>query len=391
MKKKLAIISSHPIQYNAPLFAMLSRSELLEIKVFYTWSQSRETLFDKDFGKIIQWDIPLLDGYEYAFAENVSKIPGPGSFRGIVCPALNSMITDWGAEALLVYGWAYHAHYHAMKYFKGKIPVWFRGDSTLLDETGGIKKTLRRVFLRFIYRKADYAFFVGENNRQYYLKHGFRVNHLFFAPHAIDNQRFGNQTGEQQRDAEKWREELGIGPDDIAVLFVGKFEPKKNPLLLIQAGLILNNPAVHFIFVGNGMLENQMKTMAGGNNNFHFLPFQNQSRMPVTYYLSDILALPSQGPGETWGLVVNEAMSCGKAVLVSDKSGCAIDLVNPGENGYIMASGNIDECVELLKKMTISRELAKKMGQVSRQRIASWSFEEICKSYEANFTGENQE
>ena len=168
MKKKLAIISSHPIQYNAPLFAMLARSELLEIKVFYTWSQSRELLFDKDFGKAIQWDIPLLSGYSYEFAENISKNPGPGSFRGIICPALNQAIKDWGADALLVYGWAYHAHYYAMKYFKGKIPVWFRGDSTVLDETGGFKQSLRRIFLRFIYRKADYAFFVGENNRQYF-------------------------------------------------------------------------------------------------------------------------------------------------------------------------------------------------------------------------------
>ena len=168
MKKKLAIISSHPIQYNAPLFAMLAQSDLLDIKVFYTWSQRRETLFDKDFGKSIQWDIPLLDGYPYEFVENTSSNAGPGSFRGIVCPTLNSKIKDWGADALLVYGWNYHAHYRAMKHFNGLIPVWFRGDSTLLDETGGLKQALRRMVLRFVYRKADYAFYVGENNRQYY-------------------------------------------------------------------------------------------------------------------------------------------------------------------------------------------------------------------------------
>jgi glycosyltransferase involved in cell wall biosynthesis len=386
MKKKLAIISSHPIQYNAPLFAMLARSELLEIKVFYTWSQSREILFDKDFGKAIQWDIPLLNGYSCEFVENASKNPGPGSYRGIICPALNKAIKDWGAKALLVYGWAYHAHYHAMKYFKGKIPVWFRGDSTMLDETGGLKQAMRRMILRFIYRNADYAFFVGENNRQYFLKHGIPATRLFFAPHAIDNQRFGNPSGEMLLDAEKWRSELDIGPEGIVVLFVGKFEPKKNPLLLIHAGIKLNNPAIHFIFVGNGVLEQQMKDLTKGRKEFHFIPFQNQSRIPVVYYMGDILALPSQGPGETWGLVVNEAMACGKAVLVSDKSGCAIDLVKPGENGFIMPSGNMGECAELLKKMTLSRAYVKKMGQASKQHIASWSFEEICKSYESNIT-----
>ncbi|MEI6435424.1 MAG: glycosyltransferase family 4 protein [Bacteroidota bacterium] len=384
MKTKLAIISSHPIQYNAPLFAMLAKSELLDVKVFYTWSQSRETLFDKDFGKTIQWDIPLLDGYSYEFADNVSSNPGPGSFRGIVCPQLNRMIRDWGAAAALVYGWNYHAHYHAMKYFKGKIPVYFRGDSTLLDETGGVKQAMRRLFLRFIYRSADYAFYVGENNRQYYLKHGFHNDHLFFAPHAIDNKRFGDSSGEMRRDAEKWRTELGIGANDIAVVFVGKFEPKKNPLLLLEAAARLNKPEIHYIFVGNGILEAQLKAKSAGNPAIHFLPFQNQSRMPVIYHLSDILALPSQGPGETWGLVVNEAMACGKAVLVSDKSGCAIDLIKPGENGYILESNNISQCVELLDKMTISREFAIQMGIASKEIIARWSFEEVRRSFERN-------
>lgn len=386
MKKKLAIISSHPIQYNAPLFALLARSEVLDIRVFYTWSQSRESLFDKDFGKTIQWDIPLLEGYPNEFVENVSLKPGPGSFKGIVCPGLNRMIQDWGAEALLVYGWNYHAHYNAMKYFKGRIPVWFRGDSTLLDETPGLKPALRRLVLRFVYRNADFAMYVGENNRRYFLKHGFHADHLFFAPHAIDNARFSDASGLMQIEAEKWRAELGIRADEVVALFVGKFEPKKDPLLLIRAALQLNKPGLHFIFVGNGALEPQMKELTKGRKEFHFIPFQNQSRMPAVYYMSDILALPSRGPGETWGLVVNEAMACGKAVLVSDKTGCATDLVKPGENGYVMASGDVSACIDLLDKMSVSREAAREMGNVSRKIIAPWSFESICRNFEIHIT-----
>jgi glycosyltransferase involved in cell wall biosynthesis len=386
MKKKLAIISSHPIQYNAPLFALLAKSDLLDIKVFYTWSQRQETLFDKDFGKAIQWDIPLLDGYAYEFIDNVSKNPGPGSFRGITCPSLNKKIKEWGAEALMVFGWNYHAHYYAMKKFKGLIPVYFRGDSTLLDEKPGWKQMLRRTFLRYVYRQADYAFFVGENNRQYYLKHGFRANQLFFAPHAIDNHRFGDPSGEMRLESEKLREELNIGKMDIAILFIGKFESKKNPLLLIDAALNLNNPNIHFVFVGNGILEEEMRTKATGKNNIHFIPFQNQSRVPVVYHMCDILALPSQGPGETWGLVVNEAMACGKAILVSNLSGCSADLVRQGINGYIMTSGDLDGCVGLLMKMAVSREHVRLMGKESEKIIQAWSFEAICKSFEMNIS-----
>ena len=384
MKTKLAIISSHPIQYNAPLFALLTQSEILEVRVFYSWSQSKDSLFDKDFGKTIQWDIPLLNGYQYEFADNVSKNPGLTSFRGIICPGLNRSIREWGADALLVYGWNYHAHYHAMRHFKVKIPVFFRGDSTLIDETGGPKQFLRRLILRYVYSHVDFAFYVGENSRKYFLKHGFNHEHLFFAPHAIDNHRFSDPNGEMRHEAEKLRDSLGIGKEDIVVVFVGKFESKKNPLLLLEAAMRLNKPGVHYIFIGNGILEEQMKQNASGNHAVHFLPFQNQSRMPAIYYAGDILALPSQGPGETWGLVVNEAMACGRAVLVSDKSGCAPDLVKPGVNGFIMPSGDLDRCVELLDIMTVSRTYTRQLGDASREHISGWTFNAVCKSFETN-------
>ncbi len=384
MKRKLAIISSHPIQYNAPMFALLNTDKELDIRVYYTWSQSRESLFDKDFGRVIEWDIPLLEGYPYEFIENVSKTPGPGSYKGIVCPELNRRISSWGAEALLVYGWNYHAHYNAMKNFKGKIPVFFRGDSTLLDETGGIKQAARRAVLRYIYRSADYAFYVGENNRQYYLTHGFSPERLFFAPHAIDNERFSDPDGTKAAEAAAWRHQLGIGEHEPVVLFVGKFEPKKNPDILLRAAAMLTGNNIHFIFAGNGLLEKEMKEQAAGHTGIHFIPFQNQSKMPVVYRLCDILALPSAGPGETWGLAVNEAMACGKAILVSNKCGCAVDLVVPGQNGYIMDAGNLQQCAEYIGQMTRSKDSLREMGAFSTSHIASWSFGEVCNSFRDN-------
>lgn len=384
MKRKAAIITSHPIQYNAPMFALLNNDKELDIKVFYTWSQSRESLFDKDFGRVIEWDIPLLEGYPYEFIENLSKTPGPGSYKGIICPELNGRIASWGADALLVYGWNYHAHYNAMKYFKGKIPVFFRGDSTLLDETGGIRQAARRAVLRFIYRSADYAFYVGENNRNYYLSHGFAPDKLFFAPHAIDNRRFSDPDGSKASEAAAWRQQLGIEAHEAVVLFVGKFEPKKNPDILLRAARLLTGNIIHFIFAGNGMLEKEMIEMAAGLPGIHFIPFQNQSKMPIVYRLADLLALPSAGPGETWGLAVNEAMACGKAVLVSNKCGCAIDLVVPGKNGFIMEAGNTNQCAEFLLQMTRSKDILQGMGAFSASHIASWSFEAVCNSFREN-------
>jgi glycosyltransferase involved in cell wall biosynthesis len=381
---KLAVITSHPIQYNAPMFALLARSSIIEPRIFYTWSQSRETLFDKDFGKQIIWDIPLLEGYDHEFADNISENPGPGSFRGIVCPDLNKSVEHWGAQAILVFGWNYKAHYDAMRYFRTKIPVCFRGDSTLLDEKGGLKQIARRLFLKHVYKNCRAAFYVGQNNKAYFLKHGMKAQQLFFAPHAIDNNRFSDKDGKYYQQAMKWREELNIGEDDKVVLFVGKFEPKKNPLLLLNAFKQADIAGSHLIFVGNGLLEDEMKRNAGWN--IHFLPFQNQSRMPVVYHLADMLALPSQGPGETWGLVINEAMACGKAVLVSSRAGCAPDLVEHNKNGHIFEFNKLDQCTDLLKKMLANKQTMKAMGNYSIEKIREWSFENIVKSLEHNIS-----
>src|SRR5215213_5525904 len=103
-KRRLAIITSHPIQYNAPLFKLMNESVIrFIIKVFYTRGQSNDKVLDKEFGVSFNWDIPLLDGYEYTFVKNISTDPGSHHFNGIINPTLNKEIEDWNADAILVF------------------------------------------------------------------------------------------------------------------------------------------------------------------------------------------------------------------------------------------------------------------------------------------------
>jgi len=374
--KKLAVIITHPIQYYAPLFKLLSERNKIQIKVFYTWEQAKEKVFDKKFGKEIKWDIPLLEGYDYIFVKNISKNPGSGSFKGVVNPTLNSEIEKWKADAILVFGWNHHSHFKAMRYFKGKIPVYFRGDSTLLDEKKDVKTFLRRLWLSFVYKYVDFAFYVGQNNKKYFLKHNLKEKQLIFAPHAIENERFFDKEGVYKNKAVEWREKLKIKDKDIVFLFVGKFEKKKNPLLLIEIAKYF--PEYKILFVGNGELETEMKQKAG--KNVLFLSFQNQTQMPVIYRLANVYVLPSVF-NETWGLAVNEAMACEKAILVSDKVGCAVDLVKNNENGFIFKSNNLED---LKEKIKLFENNYTNFGKKSFEIIKKWSFDEIAKAIEDN-------
>ncbi len=382
-RKKLAIVTTHPIQYYAPFFKMLTERGRVQVKVFYTWSQSQQgAKFDPGFGKNIEWDIPLLEGYDYTFVENISKKPGTHHYNGVVNPTLNREIEEWDPDAVLIIGWNFSSHLKCMRYFHKKKPVLFRGDSTLLAERWGPKLLMRTLFLRWVYKYIDYAIYVGTNNRRYFERHGVKDHQLVFAPHAIDNKRFQDKDNQYEQRASEWRNQLGIKDENIVFLYAGKLEYKKDPGLLIKAFLMLKNPYVHLIIIGNGPLEKKLKDKYSRTQNLHFIDFQNQSQMPVAYRLGDVLVLPSKGPIETWGLCVNEAMASSRAIIVSDRCGCGVDLISPGVNGYMFHRTNYKDLATKLKKILNNRSVLKDMGERSFEKIQDWSFEKICTQLE---------
>ena len=377
--KKLAIITSHPIQYNAPLFRLIAQRKKIELKVFYTWGQAAAgNVYDPDFKKSFTWDIPLLEGYDYELIDNVSSKPGAFHFKGIINKNLVNLIDKYKPDALLIYGWSFQSHLKVMRYYKGRIPIFFRGDSTLLDEQPGwnFKKVMRRFSLKWVYQYIDKALYTGEANKIYFLKHGVTPEQLLYAPHAVDNDRFEDTDETYSLKAKQWRTDLGIPSDAFVFLFAGKLEAKKNPFLLLDAFVQLNEPEAYLLFVGNGELEQQLKEKAKHNKKVLFLDFQNQQIMPVVYRLGNVFVLPSQGPGETWGLSVNEAMACGLPVLVSNKCGCALDLVK--DNGFVFESNNPNELFEKMQELATDRKNALIKGTKSRQIIRQFHYSKIA-------------
>lgn len=381
--KKLAIISTHPIQYNAPLFRLLALRKNIYVKVFYTWSQLQHgKKFDPGFGKTIEWDIPLLDGYEYTFVENISAQPGSHHFKGIVNPSLTKEIEEWGANALMVYGWNFKSHFKAMRFFKNKMPVLFRGDSTLLDETSGLKKIIRRTVLKYIYSFVDVAFYAGVANKAYFAAHGFKEKQLVFMPHAIDNKRFANSI-ENIAAAKKLRNDLDIPLDATVFLFVGKLENKKQPDFLLASFAALNVTHSFLLVIGSGELEVILKQTYIDYKNIIFLGFQNQLAMPAFYNACNVLILPSKGPSETWGLAINEAMAAGKAIIASKACGAVYDLVLPDYNGFIIPTNSTVALTNAMLHFINNATSAELMGANSLSIINQYTYEADCLAIEA--------
>ena len=110
-----------------------------------------------------------------------------------------------------------------------------------------------------------------------------------------------------------------------------------------------------------------------------FLGFVNQSRLPGVYRAADILVLPSEY--EPFGLVVNEAMLCGRPVIVSDRVGAKYDLVREGETGFVYPCGDIEALARILREVLPDRERLRKMGEAARKRMETWSPREYIEAF----------
>ena len=371
---RLAVLTSHPIQYNAPAFRSLAAEPGVELRVFYEWEGTSNAI-DPGFGRPITWDVPLFDGYDHVFSPNASRNPGSHSFWGIDNPDIVRHISSWRPDALLVYGWSFRSHLRVLRAFRGKVPILFRGDSTLLSD-GHLARTLaRRALLKWVYSHVDVGLYTGTRNREYYHVHGLRDDQLVWAPHAVDNAYFSAADEEREAQARAWRAQLGIAPGDTVFLFSAKIVAQKDPLTLLEAFVNLRRAApdrgAHLVYAGEGELANRLRATANGRSDVHFVGFRNQSEMPVVYRLGDVIVLPSHL--ETWGLAINEAMACGRAGVVSDGVGCAVDLIHAGKTGMVFERGNQTDLEGTLELLSRNREDVVRMGKQAKAMIANWS------------------
>jgi glycosyltransferase involved in cell wall biosynthesis len=374
---RLAVVVSHPIQYYSPWFRLLASEPGLQLKVFHLWDFGVVSRPDRGFGHTLVWDVPLLEGFPHCFVPNRAADPGTHHFAGLHNPTLVQELLVWRPDALLLFGYAYRSHLGLLLDPRlWRLPVLFRGDSHGLCARSGWRPRLAAGLRRLVFRRFAAALAVGQANAAWLRASGISPRRIVLAPHAVDNQRFQEAAPTANLEAEDWRQTLGIATEAPVVLFAGKFEAKKCPLQLVDAFAALNHPHAVLVLAGAGALEERIRSHAATlpAGRVLMLPFQNQSAMPRLYALADLVVLPSQGPGETWGLCINEAMNLARPVLVSSHVGCGPDLVLPGRTGWIVPAGDQNALRDRLAEALSDRQRLRAMGEQARAHVATHSY-----------------
>jgi glycosyltransferase involved in cell wall biosynthesis len=259
-------------------------------------------------------------------------------------------------RALLINGWYPQAYWQAaFQASRAGIPVLLRAETNDLRRMSRIKELIKRPLLNSFFQRVAVFLTIGKANRRFYQSYGIPESKLVNSPYCVDNNRFSEAARILRSQRNEIRYGWGIPRDAVCFLFSGKLIDKKHPLDVLQAFDILprasSNSAVkrpiHLLIVGDGALRGSCEEKAlkilrdDGSRTVTFTGFLNQSEMPRAYVASDCLVLPSNA-GETWGLVVNEAMACGLPAILSDQVGCGADLIDPGLTGDIFPMGNIE-------------------------------------------------
>ncbi len=172
-----------------------------------------------------------------------------------------------------------------------------------------------------------------------------------------------------------------LDPARPVILFASKLQTRKHCDDLIAAYAMLSpgegrEPNAYLVIVGDGEERAALERQAAetGFGSIRFTGFGNQSELPRFFDLATVFVLPSRH--EPWGLIVNEVMNAGRAVIVSDDVGSAHDLITNGVEGFVYPVRDVGALAMCMRRVLSSPETAAEMGRAALARIQCWSFEQ---------------
>lgn len=351
----------------------------LPIHVVYGSDFSVRGYHDREFAADFGWDVDLLGGYS-----NEVLMPKAADREAVTSAGLAEALLRLQPAVVLVLGYHHPLDRAALRLAPHLgACLWFRGEvnevSRMATRKGAIFEWLRAMRLRALYRRCSACLPIGQRAREHYLKHGVDQHRLHFSPYAVDDSAFRASEGDRALLRADFRSVAGVAPGDVVVAFSGKFSRRKGAQLLpaaLQALARRMGRRVCLLGIGDGelrqWLQAQCQAMGLG---CHLTGFVNQRAISGWYHAADVLCLPSLY-GETWGLVVNDALHHGLAAVVSDKVGCAPDLVLPGQTGEVaMADDEAALADALLSALSWSEREGENGRQRCRRHVGSYDIE----------------
>jgi glycosyltransferase involved in cell wall biosynthesis len=360
--KPLLFVTGHAPAYRVGALARLHEREGIELALFGGRYKHGGAGFDE------QMPFP----HRHVRPRELFALAGSGDYRAVVCPTggrLAPLATWAGAR-------------------RARVPLilW----ASLWAHPASAAHALSFLPLRRLYRSADAVVTYGPHVSSYVAARGAR--NVFVAAQSVDNEFWGAPAAAA---ASAWP-----AGADTRFLFVGRDAREKGVAVLIDAWRVaeLPTPANALLLVGAGSGSAALAPAGSprdgdaGSHTAAFAPagLRREAnagivsldtvappRLREMYAAADVLVVPSirtRTFREPWGLVVNEAMNRGLAVIASDAVGAAAGgLVRDGANGLVVPAGNSGALAAAVRRLAGDAALRAKLGEQAREDVRAYT------------------
>jgi glycosyltransferase involved in cell wall biosynthesis len=306
-------------------------------------------------------------------------------WRQGVCHKIFQKLDEIKPDAMAVPGWSYTEALAALRWCsQSRVPAVVMSESTEWDMP---RQVWRESIKRQIVRLCATALVGGQAHANYMVQLGMPAERVFLGYDAVDNRYFENKVVEIRRQKSESRKKRGL--PERYFLASARFIEKKNLLRLIEAYSLYRQKSEvrgqrseirwSLVLLGDGPLRSDLCHLIsdlGLEHCVHLPGFKQYDELPAYYGLAS--AFIHASTTEQWGLVVNEAMASGLPVLVSNRCGCAPDLVQEGENGFTFDPCNVEQLAGLMLKISAFNFPISHFGAVSQHIVADWGPERFA-------------
>lgn len=260
---------------------------------------------------------------------------------------------------------------------------WFSIPFCIQSEGGfqGTGKGIKEKFKKYIMERAEMFLTGMGGDNDYFLMYGASKEQLrpypFTSLHEEEIKRAALIT---KIDKKSYRERLNISEEKM-ILSVGRFSynsgyGKGYDYLMRLAEKMSDD--IGFYIVGDLPTEEFVNWKRNSQlSNVHFIGFKNKQELAEYYAAADLFILLTRG--DTWGLVINEAMMFSLPIISSDKCIAGLELVRNGENGFVVSLADEDEIKNRIDYILDNQKIAEQYGERSYTKIQKYSIENMSK------------
>lgn len=366
---KVALITTIIAPYRIPVFNHLAQHPAIDLTVLFEREMTPWRNW-KVYREDIRFDYEILPAFSLPLKQKMSGI--------ILSRGILLVLKRGKFDIIICGGWNSLAAIQALAFSKltTTTSCFLWSESSIFNKP---RHLLLEATKRQIVKCFDGWIAAGRTSRDYLLCLGACSERIYIAPDAVDTDFFHRKSRETVVSREEIKRQRGY-PRHL-ILYVGRLIDKKGISFLLEAFQRLDRKDVGLVLVGEGPQKREYQEYCAMHHvpQVYFEGFQPLERLPQYYAIADVFVFPTLT--DTWGLVMNEAMSCRLPVISSSQAGASADLILEGMNGYTYEPTDVDRLVHLMKKLLDNEPLRHKMGENSWRIIQYYTPEKCAQGF----------